>query len=112
MKDSTLLKISLIFGAIGLIGLSIITSTASLDEISISKIDQTDLDQKVKITGKIEKITSTEKATFLEISKKETITAVVFEPVDLEKGSFVEVIGQVDKYKGEKELLVEKIVKK
>ncbi len=112
MKDKTLLIIALICGAAGLIGLLIIMSTTRLEEINISKIDGTELDQKVRISGTVERITNTEKATFVEISKKETITAVVFEKVQLEKGANIEIIGTVDEYNGEKELLVEEIIKK
>ena len=110
MKDQTLLKISLTGGLIGLAALFLITSTISIEESNISKLDETEESQ-IRIKGTVKSVRNSEKATFLEISKVETITAVVFDHVDLEEGSKVEIIGELGEYKGEKEILVDKIIK-
>lgn len=109
MKDTTLLRIALITSMAGLAGLLVALHTTDLNVTALTALDNAEMEKTVKVRGVLEKVTVTEKATFLEVVSKESVTAVIFEPVALEEGSFVEIVGTVDEYRGEREILVEQI---
>ena len=44
--------------------------------------------------------------------KQEEITVIIFEKVNLTKGQRIEVSGKIEEYKGEKEIVAEKVVVK
>jgi aspartyl/asparaginyl-tRNA synthetase len=108
MKDSTLLKISIIFSISGIILLYFISENIVIEEMDSNIIEEYK-DKTVKITGVVEQATKTESATFLKIKQPSTVDVVVFESLDIEKGSYMEVTGKVDEYNDEYEILADKI---
>jgi DNA/RNA endonuclease YhcR with UshA esterase domain len=113
MKEKTLFKIALICSFLGLIGLYFISDRISIDRININEIGEEDLGKEVKIIGKIERVTNTDKVVFLEISemKTESISVILFKDrdVELKEGSYVEIEGEIDEYNGEREVIASKI---
>ncbi len=112
MKDSLLIRIALITSIIGIGFLIIILTTTGLQEIDISEAKELEEDATIRITGRVERITSKEDFSIINIKKEEEITVILFDKVNLSKGQRVEVIGKTKDYKGEKEVIAEKIVVK
>ena len=109
MQDSTLLKIALITGLIGVFSLMIIMFSTEIQEVNISEAKAMEEDNIIKITGTIERITTKEDFTIINLRKEESITVVMFEKIDLNKGTKVEIEGKIQDYKGEKEIIAEKV---
>lgn len=107
MKDSTLLKLSIVCSLIGIFILLIISEKIDISKSNISAINKNTIDKKVKIKGYITSITETPGLYIMNI-KDETgeITAIVFkeEPLDIKKGSIVEVEGKVLEYNDKLEI--------
>lgn len=108
MKDSTLLKISLIISLIGILALFFISESINIDNVNLNQIEDY-IEDTVKIKGIVEESSTTESATFLKIKQYDIIDVVVFDSLNISKGSYVEVTGTVDKYNDEYEILAEKI---
>jgi len=113
MKEKTLFKIALICSFLGLIGLYFISDRISIDRISISDIEKVSLGDTVKIIGKIERVTNSDKVVFLEISemKTESVSVILFKDSDFEinEGSYVEIEGEIDEYNGKREVIANRI---
>ena len=113
MREKTLFKIALICSFIGLIGLYFISERISIDRINISEMEMENLGEEIKMIGKIERITNTDKVVFLEISemKTESISVILFKDRDIElkEGSYVEIEGEIDDYNGEREIIASRV---
>ncbi|MBN2458745.1 hypothetical protein JXB28_00525 [Candidatus Woesearchaeota archaeon] len=112
MQDSTLLKIALGTSIIGLAALAIILSTMEFEEVSISEAKMLDEETTIRISGIVDRVTSKEDFSIINIKKEETVTVVVFDSINLSKGQKVEIIGEIKDYNGEKELVAESIITK
>ncbi|MBU1198268.1 MAG: hypothetical protein KKF46_05105 [Nanoarchaeota archaeon] len=110
MKDSLLLKIALITSIVGIGVLAVILLTSGLQEIDISEAKELDEDAAIMITGIVERITTKDDFSIINIKKQEEITVIVFDKVNLSKGQRVEITGKTAEYKGEKEIIAEKII--
>ncbi len=110
MHDSILLRIALIISIIGLILLVIILKTFGVQEINISEAKELEEDENIKIIGVVERVTSKQGFSIIEVSKKETIKIIVFDKINLSQGESIEIIGRTQNYNGEKEIIAEKIV--
>ncbi len=108
MKEKTLLKIALVASCIGLLLLFIFSKNIEVNEATIDKIDGMQ-DEEVRIIGKVNKVSNSEKVTFIEITQEVTTTVVVFDNISINQGENIEVIGKVDEYNGESEILAERI---
>ena len=109
MKDSTLLKISLIISILGILILFFIADTSKIKEVDVKELEDYK-DKTVKIKGVVEQVTKTESATFLKVKQPSLVTVVVFEPLDITSGNYVEVTGKVDEYNDEYEILADKVL--
>ena len=109
MNEKRLLKITLICSLIGLFILFIFSENISISEKDISKIEDEGIGDDVKIIGKVSKVTNTDKIAFLEIyqEKIEKITVVLFknQNISLMPGMKVEVVGSIEDYNGENEII-------
>jgi len=108
MKDSTLLKISLIISILGILILFFIADNSKIKEVEVNKLEHYK-DKTVKIKGIIEEVTKTESATFIKVKQPNLVEVVVFEALNLSKGNYVEITGKVDEYNDEYEILADKI---
>ena len=113
MKEKSLLKFALISSLVGILILFIVSQNISVEEKTISKITIEDIDKKVKIKGFVEKIINTEKVAIVKIVQPQNIDVVLFkegnETTDIKKDDFTEVIGKVEEYKGELEVIGQRV---
>tara|TARA_Y100000310_G_scaffold318782_1_gene373258 strand:- start:1536 stop:1916 length:381 start_codon:yes stop_codon:yes gene_type:complete len=111
MKESTLLKISLVISFIGLIFLYL------LSNISVPITYKPGLDHNngdfVKVEGVVTKISGTDEVTFIDMNQFNPVKIVIFdnEIGELKKGDKIEVIGTTEQYKGENEIIASRIRK-
>jgi len=107
MNEKMLLKISLAAAIFGLIFLFFYSEAVDLEQLK--HVDDSISGQSVKIRGTITKLSAQEKVLFLDIltDQQETITAVLFtsEEVFIKVGDYVEIVGEIEEYNGEKEIL-------
>jgi len=105
MKEKTLLKISIICALIGVFVLFLISENIKIDETSIGKIENGQIGNDVKIKGVVNDVFNGEKASIITITQPEEIKIMIMENTSLKKGDYVEVIGEVDEYNGELEVI-------
>lgn len=107
MQEKTLLKLSLITSIAGISLLFFISVNAD-DEAQFQLLDEGDF---TVVEGEIVKSGTSGNITFLEVKPTRTVKAVVFDKdyLELEEGETIELRGTVEKYKGEKELIVEEM---
>lgn len=114
MKEKTLLKLSFLCSIVGIISLFLTNKFFQPEQVKISQLKE-EMNY-ARVLGEIKtKYTSKTETTFLNIEDESgTIKAVIFKGVStngVQKGDFVEIIGEVQEYKGEPELIVKKIRK-
>ncbi len=107
MKEKTLLKLAITSSLTGILFLAIISSMLKIPDKSYSEFE---VDDFVSFDGKVKKVTSRGNVTIISIEKIELVDVVVFENLKLSEGISVKVEGTVDEYKGDKQVLGEKIV--
>ena len=112
MKETTLLKLSVIVSIIGIFSLLIIAETTSLEITKISEINKKDLETKVKIQGKILSIRETPGLYLLTVTDFTSTTALIIfkeDPLDLKKNLEVEIEGKIAEYEGKREIIADTI---
>lgn len=115
MKDETLLKISLIISVTGIFILLFLLEYSQLDLIKIQNVTQNELETQVKIQGELVSVKETPGLYILKIDDQtKTITVIVFKetPIEFKKGTYLEITGEVQKYKDELEIIADKIILK
>ena len=109
MKEKKLLKIALICSLIGLFILFIFSDNISISEKDISKIQDEDISDSVRIIGTVNRVSNSDKVAFLELSQEriDTITVVLFKDknISLMPGMRVEIVGSIEDYNVEKEII-------
>ena len=105
MKDSFLLRISIIISILGLVALFVIAKNIEINDTTIEKINHEQIQGQVKVSGIIKQIDTSEKYTSLIISQDSELKAVAFSKLDLSVGDYVEIIGTLD----ENTLIIEEI---
>ena len=104
MKEKTLFKIAAVCSLVGLIVLFFISGHISIKEIDVGKINGGDVGKEVKVIGRIERISDTDKVMFLQVGQEkiESISVVLFKEgnINLKEGDYVELIGELDDYNG------------
>ena len=105
MKERLLLKIAIICSLAGIFAIYLISENYDLDESSIGSIKEDQIGKDVKLKGVINSIFNGEKATIITITQPEEIKVMLQGNVSLNKGDYVEVIGEVDEYNGELEII-------
>ncbi|MBN1377101.1 hypothetical protein JW949_02065 [Candidatus Woesearchaeota archaeon] len=108
MDDNILLKIALFSSLIGIIVLFLILHFSEIELVNINEIDDK-IDEKVRIQGRIVKVSNIGETTFIEISQECTITGIIFDNISLKENTFAEITGTVDEYNGEKEIIIDEI---
>ncbi len=111
MQEKTLKKISIIGSLLGLILLFILAQSIEIGDKQIDKITMGDIEQSVKVTGMVTKVTDRDKVMFIEISEKAKVNALLFKKgnITIEKGDLVEIIGKVDEYNNEPQIIINEI---
>lgn len=108
MKEATLLKIAMITTITGIFLLFIISEKLPIEEIKdIETTDKID----VKLKGPVSRISDLEKVAFITITQPKDTTVLVFkkEKLNISEGDYIEVIGRIEEYEGEKEVIANRI---
>ena len=94
MRETTLLRASIVITFLGLSALIILSLQTTLPQRAVLQEDDYAL-----ISGSINRITQLEKVTFLDVHTDGDISVVLFKeyPVDLHKGDFIEARGKTQK---------------
>ena len=107
MEDNTLFMTALATSILGIILLFFITDEINLQEVG--SINHISIDQDITISGKVNRVTQTDKVAFLQIAneKVEQIDVVLFKPeyVMLKEGDYVEIEGSTDEYEGKSQII-------
>ena len=109
MKEKLLLKIALIVSLIGITSLYLISSNIEIDLKSIEKITFDDIDKNVKVQGIVNDMFENDKVMIIDVVQPTEITVVLFkrknQSISISKGDNIEVIGKVDEYEGNLEII-------
>ena len=111
MKENTLLKLALICSLAGLIILYFISTKIEVRDYKPSILNK-DVGEDVKLLGTITKITDKGNVVFIEVNQQSPITVVLFTDegnLKLNNGDNIDVIGEVQEYKGKNEIIAQKI---
>jgi len=112
MKEDFLLKTALCCAVFGILVLYFVSDNISADAMAISKIDMTEADTVVEISGEVKKISGTEKVAFISVHDCAAVDVLLFEDsekVNLSVGDDVKVVGKVEDYEGKKEIIADSI---
>ncbi len=109
MEEKTLLKVAIISALIGVFILYIVSESITIDESSIGKIENEDIGNDVKVKGVVKDSFSGEKISIITITQPEEMKIVVYENVSVKEGDYIEVIGEIDEYNGELEVIGNRI---
>jgi|TARA_B100001971_G_C18144887_1_gene512499 DNA/RNA endonuclease YhcR with UshA esterase domain len=111
MKEKLLLKLALMCSVIGIFVLFLISENVVIEETTLDKIDGVDFGEDVKIMGVVEKVVNAENVIIIDITQPETVSVVLFkeENITIEEGSTIEVIGELDEYNGELEIIGDRV---
>ena len=108
MKENLLLKIALIGSITGLILLFFMSEQIKVDETTLDKLDQLELDTTIKVKGIISRITEFDKMAIIELTEPQTRNVIIFKEgniTEFKQGDFVEVEGNVQEYEDEFQLI-------
>ena len=108
MKETTLLKISLLCSILGLLALYIASSSIDVKDY---RNGVTKVDEDVRLAGTIEKITKKDNVAFIKLRQDSRMDVVAFLNGDMKlgEGDKVEVTGRVQEYNGKEEIVAQKI---
>ncbi len=114
LNDANIAKIALIVSVLGLVLVVFVIEQQRPIETSISGILGEQTQQKVSVNAKILSAYLTKNALLLQLYDGNKISAVRFAPSGEErkiakKGNLVRVVGNIRQYRGELEIIVEKI---
>ena len=109
MKEKTLLKVAIISALIGVFILYIVSENTTIDETSIGKIEEEQIGNDVKVKGVVKSAFNGKKISIITITQPEEMKIVVYENVSVKEGDYIEVIGEIDEYNGELEVIGNRI---
>ncbi len=105
MKEKTLLKIAVISALAGIFALYLISDNIQLDESSIAKIEEEEIGNDVKVKGIVKDVFNGEKISIITITQPEEMKIILYDNVSVSEGDYIEVIGEIDEYQGEREVI-------
>ena len=111
MEEKTLLKIAFIFSIVGVMALFLISENIRPQEMKTSEIRCTDAGKDIKIHGKVTGVDEKEDVVIITLAQEETIKLIAFRDgkLNLQKGQKIEAEGEVRDYKGNLEIIADKI---
>lgn len=105
MKEKTLLRISIICALVGIFVLYLISDNIVLNESSISNIKNEEIGKDVKIKGVVKDVFNGESLSIITITQPDEMKIIFYDNVSVSKGDYIEVIGEVDEYNNEREVI-------
>ena len=109
MDEKTLLKIAIISALAGVFILYLISDNVVLNESSIGQIEGEEIDRDVKVKGIVDDVYNGEKLSIITITQPESMKVLLFENVSVVVGDYIEVIGEIEEYNGEREVIGERV---
>ncbi|MBN2421782.1 OB-fold nucleic acid binding domain-containing protein [Candidatus Woesearchaeota archaeon] len=110
MNESLLLKLAVVFSFTGIIVLYLISRNIEINDTTIEKINKEELDNEVKVTGRITSVINREGLTVLEISEQTKISVLLFNnELNFTKGNVVEVHGKIDEYNENRQVIANSV---
>ena len=112
MDNKTLSIISLTIAIIGILILLILSNTIKPESIKIKNLDDTYLNKKVEIQGKIQSIKTYKESNFQIITINDStgkIDITIDNPINITKNQTIIAIGKVTEYKNNLQIQAEKI---
>jgi DNA/RNA endonuclease YhcR with UshA esterase domain len=114
MRESTLVKVSIITALAGLAFLLLYAGKAELHPAL--PLDSREIEEKVLMKGSVTQLRSQDKVLFLQLEgeRTDTVDIIAFpeEELFLQQGDYIEVAGTVEEYNGKREIIASKIVKR
>ncbi|HZX44932.1 MAG TPA: hypothetical protein VFF28_04585 [Candidatus Nanoarchaeia archaeon] len=111
LKDKTLLKIAITGSLVGIALLILLSQFYQVGETSIIDIKDGLIGSDVKVEGTVNSIFRTNSTSIFTLSSPSELKIMASTNLSISEGDYVEVIGQIDEYKGEKEIIADRIRK-
>lgn len=109
MKDKLLIRISLIWSVLGILFLLLVAEYSEPSRINIIEAEG-NIGKIVVIVGEINSFSSKPTVTFIDVKDKTgEISVVSFDKLQRPSCSSIEVTGKIDVYKGDLEIVADKI---
>ncbi len=111
MKETTLLKIALVCSLLGLAILYFISAKIDVKDYKPSQLNK-NVGDDVKLIGTITKISQNDDVAFIEVDYQSPVTVVLFtenKNLSLKADDTIEVVGEVQEYRGKNEIIAQKI---
>lgn len=109
MRENAILKIALIFSLIGLIALYFVSERIEVKEYTGRSINS-NIGYDVKLQGIVKNVKKTQNAALIDVEQKVPLKVVVLKnDINLTAGETVEVIGEVQEYNGNEEIMANRI---
>jgi len=110
MKETILLKIALICSLLGLVILFFISAKIDVGDYKPHQLND-NVGEDVKLTGTIARISHHDGVAFIELRHQSPVTIVLFtnQNISLKVNDSIEVLGEVQDYKGKNEIIAQKI---
>ncbi len=99
------MKIAIISALAGVFILYLISDNIQLDDSSIARIEEEEIGSDVKVKGVVNDVFNGEKLSIITITQPSDMKIVLYDNVSIAEGDYIEVIGEIDEYKGEMEVI-------
>ncbi len=114
MEEKSLFKIALACSLVGVTTLFFVSEFIEVDDKYIEEITIDDLGKDVKIMGTVKKVVDNGNVVMMNVVQPQELKVVVFkendeEMVSLKAGNYIEVLGKVEEYNGELEIIGDRI---
>lgn len=114
MEEKSLFRIALACSLVGVTTLFFVSEFIEVDENYIEEITIDDLGNDVKIIGTVKKIVDHGNVVIMNIVQPQELKVVVFkgdeeEMVNVKSGNYIEVLGKVEEFGGELEIIGDRI---
>jgi DNA/RNA endonuclease YhcR with UshA esterase domain len=107
MRDITLLRIALVCGLIGTGSLLVVSRNVHIDTRPIEPLV---MDEEVAIKGEVISVLNRGGVTLIDVGYRTHIRVVLFNSAEVSKGDRITVVGRLEEYKGQKELIGDKLI--
>ncbi|MBW2970666.1 hypothetical protein KY320_00735 [Candidatus Woesearchaeota archaeon] len=111
MEESLLLRIATATSLIGLVVLFLLSQLLEPVEIELGDLMQQDEGSDITLEGVIQQVQSSDKIAYIDLAYPESVKATVFLSggLELEKGDYVKITGEVTEFRGQNQLVASEI---
>ena len=79
------------------------------EEKTIEQINAEKIKDIVKVKGKVDSVSNVGNVTFIRVIQPGYMEVLAFENISLYEGEMIEIIGKIDEYEGENEIIAHRI---